>query len=436
MTTQAKYKTKPLDCWPKAKELVIEHYKEIATAKEDGKILISGCAASCLALPAGLGDFVYLGGEPYGAMVAHDPSFSVPAMEAAEAKGFSRDMCGYMRNYLGSMFLDKYYFTGGPWPKADFCFGRSFCDAGHASWYRAVHEYEGIPYFCYDEPQGFSWDGRIEQKKEYVAAQLFDGIEWMEKVTGRTYDDELLIDALKNFFRTEALWGEVCLLNAAIPAPLDLKTMLALMPISMLRRNEKCAVDFMLELRDEVKDRIAEGIAAVATERCRLATNAPPPWSFLKMFRHLETFGVCFVGTLVYTINSGEVKFLEDGTVVPAVPPEERGWPAMKNREDAISTLVRWLFEHPFGFAVDWDGYLVSVAKHWNVDGMALFLNRGCPLMNTGLQDSKRALQQAGLPVTIYEGNFADCRDVDETLVLDRVEAFLEGLGISRLPEL
>ncbi len=55
--------------------------------------------------------------------------------------------------------------------------------------------------------------------------------------------------------------------------------------------------------------------------------------------------------------------------------------------------------------------------------------------MNTGLQDSKRALQKAGVPVTIYEGNFADCRDVDETLVLDRVEAFLEGLGISKLPE-
>jgi hypothetical protein len=153
------------------------------------------------------------------------------------------------------------------------------------------------------------------------------------------------------------------------------------------------------------------------------------------MFRHLEGYGVCFVGTLVYTINSGEVKFLEDGSVVPAVPPEERGWPPMKNREDALQTLVRWMFEHPFGFRVDWDRYLVAVANHWKVDGMALFLNRGCPIMNLGLQDSKRALQEAGFPVTIYGGNFADCRDVDETLVLDRMESFLEGLGIYKLPE-
>lgn len=433
MTVEAKYKTKPLDCWKRAKELVLEHYMNIAKAKEQAKLLVSGCAASCLALPAGLGDFVFMGGEPYGAMVAHDPSFSIQAMEAAEARGYARDMCGYMRNYLGSMFLDKYYFTGGPWPKADFCFGRSFCDAGHASWYRAVHEYEGIPYFCYDEPQGFNWSGSAEQKMEYLAGQLFDGIEWMERVTGRKYDDEKLIEALKNFFRTEALWGEVCLLNAAIPAPLDLKSMLSLMPISMLRRHEKCAVDFMLTLRDEVKDRIANGIAAVATERCRLATNAPPPWSFLKMFRYFEGYGVCFVGTLVYTINSGEVKFLDDGTVVPAVPPEERGWPLMKDRESAVRTLVRWLFEHPFGFHVEWDRYLVSIARHWKVDGMALFLNRGCPLMNTGLQDSKRALQEAGIPATIYEGNFADCRDVDEALIVDRMETFLEGLGVSRL---
>lgn len=52
-----------------------------------------------------------------------------------------------------------------------------------------------------------------------------------------------------------------------------------------------------------------------------------------------------------------------------------------------------------------------------------------------GPEDWKRSLQQAGFPVTIYEGNFADCRDVDETLVLDRMEAFLEGLGISKLPD-
>ncbi len=69
MATAAKYRTKPLDCWKKAKELVLEHYMKIATAKEDGRLLVSGCAASCLALPAGLGDFVFMGGEPYGAVV-------------------------------------------------------------------------------------------------------------------------------------------------------------------------------------------------------------------------------------------------------------------------------------------------------------------------------------------------------------------------------
>ena len=49
MTIAARYPTKKLDCWPKAKELVLEHYMEAATAKEKGKLLVSGCAASCLA---------------------------------------------------------------------------------------------------------------------------------------------------------------------------------------------------------------------------------------------------------------------------------------------------------------------------------------------------------------------------------------------------
>ncbi len=127
------------------------------------------------------------------------------------------------------------------------------------------------------------------------------------------------------------------------------------------------------------------------------------------------------------------MRFLDDGTVVPIGPPEERGWPPMKNREDAIRTLARWLSEHPLGFTVPWDNYLVSLAKHWKVNGIALFLNRGCAPMNVGLQDAKRTLQEAGIPSTIYEGNFADCRDVDEGLVLDRMEAFLENLGAYKL---
>ena len=82
MTTVTKYKTAPLKCWQKGKELRLEAYRDLATGHEKGKLLVLGCAATPYGMLAGLGDFVFLAGEPYGASVAADPPVSIPAMEA------------------------------------------------------------------------------------------------------------------------------------------------------------------------------------------------------------------------------------------------------------------------------------------------------------------------------------------------------------------
>ncbi len=438
MTTGAKYETKPLDCWQWGKELRLEAYQDMVTGHERGKLLILGCAASPYGLLAGLGDFVFLAGEPYGASVAADPPFSIPCMEAFEAKGYSRDMCGYMRNFLGSMYLDKYYFTGGPFPKFDFAWSVRHCPAGHPKWHQIVSDYQGIPMNYIDDESMLADGGDPEHRIDYIAGQYLESIEWMEKVTGRKYDDEKGIQAMRNYFKNEALWGEICLLNDGLPAPLDIKSMFALMPISMLRRHEECAIQFLTALRDELKDRVAQGIAAVPNERYRMCMLTPPPWSFLKIFRYLENFGVVFVGTYVYLINSGEVKFLYDeGKVIPATVPEERpGWSEMKTREDLCRTVARWRHDHPFQSDLDSrKKEFIIMYNHWKANGYLLLLNRGCVPMTTSMYDFQRDMQDHGIPVSMFEGNFADCRDIDETGVLDRLEAFLEGQGISKLTD-
>ncbi|MFC1974268.1 2-hydroxyacyl-CoA dehydratase subunit D [Chloroflexota bacterium] len=435
-TVEKRYEGKPLDCWDKAKELRLEHYRDIITAKENGKILIGGCASSCLALPAGLGDYVYFGGEPYGATVSLDTPFSIECMEAAEARGISRDMCAYMRNYMGSMFLDRFQFGGEGFPKPDFFFTRNFCTAGHAKWYQLVSDYEGIPVYAYDEPVGPIASEKVENQIDYISEQLYDGIEWMEKITRVTYDDEKLIRALKNFFRTEVLWGEICLLNATVPAPIDLKAMLALMPVSMLRRHEECAVDFMKLLRDEVKERIASGIAAVPTERYRLVTDVSPPWHFLKMLRYVEGYGAVFVGAMDYTINSGEVEFSDEGTPIAAKTPDELGWP-LRTREDAVRAVARWTVEGSLHQLVTsrekGDLMLLGLARHWQANAVVLHINRGCLPMAVGLPGTGRYLQRAGYPVMMYEANFGDCRDTDGTQVLDCFDSFLESQKVTRM---
>ncbi len=56
-------------------------------------------------LDRGLGNAHHVTCEPYGASVAA-LGLSVEFIEAAEARGYARDLCSYLRCGFGSMFLN------------------------------------------------------------------------------------------------------------------------------------------------------------------------------------------------------------------------------------------------------------------------------------------------------------------------------------------
>jgi len=349
-----KYPTEQLKCWNKAKEIRENFYKNYATAKDKGGIRWAGGAWSFGAIPAGLGDDVYMiTGEPYGASVAWNKDFAVECQEAAEKAGFARDLCAYMRNYWGSMILDKYAF-GGKFPKPDFIWQDHIC-CSHAKWYQVVSEYEKVPMFCTDVSTG-PYSELNESRLKYVVDQLHEGILWLEKVSGRKYNDQKLIDAVYSECEATATWAEVCVLNKTIPAPLDEKTMYSLYVLGTLMKHSPIVRDFYKELRDEVKDRVKRGIAAVPNERCRVMSDTQPPWAFLKVFRYLEKFGCVSIGSL-YTF--GLIGMWEDKPDLPAPRPGKFFVYAIKCDDDSIyigqtDDLPRRWQEHLEGTAADW----------------------------------------------------------------------------------
>lgn len=237
-----RYKTEPLKCWGKAKELRANHYKKLHSAKQLGLLTVTGGVEGFTPLVAGLGDFAFQGAEPWGASIAVDPTFSTLCSEAIEAKNYARDLCSYMRNYWGSMILDRSPF-GGPFPKPDFCFQTHFCDS-HAKWFQVVSEYFKVPYKGIDMPVGPHTPEHDKLKLQYLKGQLHEAIEWMEKITGRKYNDELLIQAVYNECRATSLWAEICSYQKYIPAPLDQKSIFTLYVMAVLMRHEKESGDF------------------------------------------------------------------------------------------------------------------------------------------------------------------------------------------------
>lgn len=432
----AKYKSEPLKSWTKAKELRLKYYQDYKDAHKKGGLRWTGGAWAFDAIPAGLGRDVYnITGEPYGASIAFDKKFSQECMEAAEAKGWARDLCSYMRNYWGAMYLNKYAF-GGDNPEPDFCYQDHIC-CSHGKWYQHVAEYKKIPYFCIDVSVG-PYEDLDENRLMFVVNQMHESIEWLEKITGRKYQDELLIEAVKNEFRSTAAWAEICYLNMARPAPLDEKTMYSLYVHGTLSKHSGEMADFYEELRDEVQYRVDNQIAAVPNERCRLMSDTQPPWSFLKVFRYLEKFGAVSIGSL-YTFGLiGIWEDKEDGTWGPRTTPMQKGVD-ITTRDQALRLLADWNLSKP-----EWQHFydpnlktkmMLQIVKQWDVDGVMLHLNRGCEGLSCGIMENRLGIAKAGVPVMTFEGNMGDEREFDEKRVMTRIDSFMETLDLDMLQE-
>ncbi len=433
MSAPNKYPTESLKLWGKAKQLREQYYQNYARAKDNGGLRWSGSAWALDAVPAGLGDDVYsLTGEPYAAAVAHDKKFAKECMDAAESVGFARDLCSYMRIYWGGMHLDKYLY-GGKFPKPDFIFQTQIC-CSHSKWYQHVAQHEKVPQFYVDVGVG-PYKDLNKDRLDYVTNQLLDGIEFLEKTTGRKFDDEKFIKAVKNEMRSTSRWADICALNKAKPAPLDEKTMYSLYVLATLSKSSQWCADFYDELYEEVKDRVARGIAAVPNEKARMMSDTQPPWSFLKIFRYLETYGAVSIGSLYTFALEGIWEDKPDGSWGGRSLPWEKGIP-MNTREEVARLYADWNLSKP-----QWQHFfdprlktamMLRIVKEWQVDGVMLHLNRGCEGLSMGIMENRGGIAKAGVPIMTFEGNMGDEREFDEVRTQARVDAFMEQLGLRR----
>ena len=429
----AKYPTEPLKTWQKAKELREKYYRDYATAHERGGLRWTGGAWAIDAIPAGLGDDIYpITGEPYSASIAFNKEFSLKCLEETESRGWARDLCSYMRNYWGSMYLDKYNF-GGEYAKPDFAYQDHIC-CSHGKWYQHVSEYKGIPYFCIDVSVG-PYEEVDENRLMFVVNQMHEAIEWLEKTTGRTYDDEKLIKAVNDECRLTSTWAEICCLNRTVPAPLDEKSMYSLYVFGVLQTSKKEFADFYEEVRDEMQDRVDRGIAAVANEQCRVMSDTQPPWGFLSIFRYLEEYGCVSIGSL-YTFGlAGIWEDKPDGTWGPRTTPAQKGI-TIKDRDQALRILADWNLSKP-----EWQHFydpdlktkmMLRIVKEWKLDGVMLHLNRGCEGLSCGIMENRLGISRAGVPVMTFEGNMGDEREFDAGATRNRIDSFMETLELTK----
>ena len=105
----------------------------------------------------------------------------------------------------------------------------------------------------------------------------------------------------------------------------------------------------------------------------------------------------------------------------------------LKTREDALKALAFWYLDRPLlECALKFKSeMLIRMVREWKVDAVILHFNRGCEGLGGGNSEDRLALLKEGIPVMAYEGNMVDKREFDVSQVLDRMEAFMESLGLN-----
>jgi benzoyl-CoA reductase/2-hydroxyglutaryl-CoA dehydratase subunit BcrC/BadD/HgdB len=108
----------------------------------------------------------------------------------------------------------------------------------------------------------------------------------MERIFGQKFDDEKLQVMIKNSSLIEKYARDVSVLMATtIPTPLSVKDLYSVYTIGALTKVDPDeTVKFWKLVRDEIRWRAENGIAAVGSERFRWIEAHPPSWHFLKYY--------------------------------------------------------------------------------------------------------------------------------------------------------
>jgi benzoyl-CoA reductase subunit B len=197
--------------------------------------------------------------------------------------------------------------------------------------------------------------------------------------------------------------------------------------------------NFWESLRDEVKWRVENSIAAVGTERFRWIEAHPPPWHFLKYYRYMERYGAVCLGSQYSNLR--EMTINPDGTyeVRSYTEPAYESDIELNTREDIVRFMVTPDARSPRHWKIEEyiEPYkLNQMMQIYNADGALLALHRagvGCTLTR---KEQAMRLRNDGYSVMVYEGSQPGDRvDLDEKRLLEQLDTWMQSMGFEMLDD-
>jgi benzoyl-CoA reductase/2-hydroxyglutaryl-CoA dehydratase subunit BcrC/BadD/HgdB len=334
--------------------------------------------------------------------------------EVSEGMGYSRDLCGYLRNIVG-------YFSGtieeeglplGGLPKPDLLIAFGGGCAPAMKIFQLAAERFKVPTFVADLPQVGLPD--IDDSHVLYALEEMDRLHnWLQEQTGARLDLEALRRTAELSDEACALWDEIMGMRAIVPAPFSAAE-IGIMFVMVTRQGTQEAVNFLKAVRDEVAAKVEAREGVLPEERFRLFWDNIPLWYNMGLLNYPERYG---------------------GVVVAETYSAAWSW-RMDPSDPLRSLAMKSLVSYPLVSCVSLqtrEEMVLKACRDYKIDGAIFHVNRSCKPISMGQAAIARRLQEElGIPSVFFEACHMDSRSFSMAQFETRIGAFMELLGQSK----
>lgn len=401
MTADEMFKPPKIAATEQMKQLITDYYIEAKTTEEKPICWITSGGPVEFLIAMGV---IPVYPENHGAMCGAS-KIAVGLAEIAEGMGFSPDVCSYARLDIGGALTKGGAIPGGL-PEPDFLLCCNNICGTVVKWYEELARMFDVPMFLFDTP--FIHGSKPAHATEYVKRQCLELISFLEEHTRTKWSDERFEQVALLSVEGVELWKEVLKTAESRPSPFTcFDAFIHMAPIVTLRGTQE-VVEYYKLLRDEMWQRVADGVGAVPDEKFRLIWDNIPIWYEMRNLGNLFAGnGACLVADTYTTAWAVDIRI-----------------------EDPLTSMADAYTKVYLNISIDLMlEQLTALMERFSADGLVMHSNRSCKPYSLGQYDLARAVtERTGKPALIIEADMTDSRAYSEAQTRQRVEAFLESL--------
>ena len=409
--TQAKGAIKKINAAGPMKQLMADYFKELDEAAKTGSAKVAWCTSVGPAeLLRAMGFLVYFP-ENHGAMLG-STRMAADLIPAANAIGYSPDICSYLTSDIGSFLQKKTPMTrafgmDGP-PKPDvLVFNTNQC-RDVQDWFGFYARHFDVPLVGVETPRSLREltpevvQGLVGQHRALVPR--------LEEIAGVRFDIDRLREAAASSYRCTLGWKRVLRAAEHQPSPITFFDATIHMGPAVVLRGDERAVQYYEILGAELEQRIADGVGAVDDEKLRFYWEGMPVWG--KLRDHAELF-------------SGHRACVVASTYCNSWIFEDLG------HADPFEGMARAYTELFIVRAESFkERYLESMIRDYKINGMIFHDAKTCPNnSNNRYGLPARLRDRLGVPYVTIQGDLNDLRLYSEEQANTQFEALVEQLG-------